>query len=67
MYDGSRRTICIPLLMDSIISYVDSNKHYVMLWGMRRDIVKEQYKRGTQIKILSFLNMVLIILSMHAT
>jgi hypothetical protein len=35
-----------------------------MLREMRQDIVKEQYRRGTQTKISSFLNTVSIIPSM---
>jgi hypothetical protein len=38
-----------------------------MVREMRKDLVKEQYKRETQAKISSILNMASIILSMQAT
>jgi hypothetical protein len=45
--------------MDSVVSFVGSdsqhNKYYLMLREMRQDVVKEQYKRGTQTKVSSFL------------
>jgi hypothetical protein len=47
------------LYLDSVISFVDSNrqynKHYLMLKEMMQDVVKERYKRETQTKICSFL------------
>jgi hypothetical protein len=53
--------------LDSIISFVDSdrqyNKRYLMLREMGQDVAREQHNRGTQTKIISFLNTVSIILS----
>jgi hypothetical protein len=43
--------------LDSIISFVDSsphyNRYYLMLRELRQNVVKEQYKRGTQVEISS--------------
>jgi hypothetical protein len=54
--------------LDSIISSVDSNPqystYYLKLREIRQDVAKEQYKRGRQTEISSFLNTVTIILSM---
>jgi hypothetical protein len=54
--------------LDPIISFVDFNpqynKYYLMLREMRQDVVKEQYKRGTQAEISLFSNTGSIILSM---
>jgi hypothetical protein len=51
--------------MDSVISFVDSNpqhhKCYLILKEIRQDVVEEQYKRGTETKISTYLNTVSVI------
>jgi hypothetical protein len=53
--------------LDCITGFVDSspqyNKYYLMPREMKQNMVKEQYQRGIQTKISSFLNTVPIILS----
>jgi hypothetical protein len=63
--DGKKEETCanfkfseVKQNLNSIVSFVDSNpqcnEYYLTLVEMRKDVVKEQYKRGTQTKISSF-------------